>query len=193
MTLDSRHLLACVIALVLGGVRVLDALGVHDTEAGLLFPSIALSGRANRFFLGLAPEWNPDPGQAARSIAEILVAVRQFAGSIRHWHFKGTARRRKRHTPGLGLFGLSRNPLSQMHRSTFLPIQPAATLISSVDWFLDPASFPVQVMSDRTRRRQRPAPFPSIPEKNRCRSRKTRCIPAGDHINLSVDRIPASC
>ena len=28
-----------------------------------------MSGRANRFFLGLAPEWNPDPGQAARSIA----------------------------------------------------------------------------------------------------------------------------
>ena len=50
VTLDSRHLLACVIALVPGGVRVLDALGVHDAEAGLLFPSIALSGRANRFF-----------------------------------------------------------------------------------------------------------------------------------------------
>ena len=50
MTLDSGHLLACVIALVPGGVRVLDALGVHDAEAGLLFPSIALPGRANRFF-----------------------------------------------------------------------------------------------------------------------------------------------
>ena len=50
MTLDSRHLLACVIALVPSGVRVLHALGVHDTAAGLLFPSIALPGRANRFF-----------------------------------------------------------------------------------------------------------------------------------------------
>ena len=29
---------------------------------------------------------------------------------------------------------LSRKPLSQMHRSTFLPLQPAATLIFSVDW-----------------------------------------------------------
>ena len=29
---------------------------------------------------------------------------------------------------------LSRNPLSQMHRSTFLPLQLAATLIFSVDW-----------------------------------------------------------
>ena len=57
------------IALVPSGVRVLHALGVHDTEAGLLFPTIALSGRANRCFLGLAPEWNPDLGQAARSIA----------------------------------------------------------------------------------------------------------------------------
>ena len=50
VTLDSGHLLARVIALAIGGVRVLDALGVHDTEAGLLFPSIALPGRANRFF-----------------------------------------------------------------------------------------------------------------------------------------------
>ena len=50
VTLDSRHLLACVIALVPGGVRVLDALGVHDVAAGLLFPTIALSGRANQFF-----------------------------------------------------------------------------------------------------------------------------------------------
>ena len=31
---------------------------------------------------------------------------------------------------------LSRKPLSQMHRSTFLPLQPAATLIFSVDWGL---------------------------------------------------------
>ena len=49
MTLDSGHLLACVIALVPGGVRVLDALGVHDAEAGLLFPSIALPGRVANF------------------------------------------------------------------------------------------------------------------------------------------------
>ena len=31
---------------------------------------------------------------------------------------------------------LSRKPLSQMHRSTFLPLQHAPTLISSVDWGL---------------------------------------------------------
>ena len=48
MTLDSGHLLARVIALAIGTVRVLDALGVHDAEAGLLFPSIALPDRANR-------------------------------------------------------------------------------------------------------------------------------------------------
>ena len=35
-----------------------------------------------------------------------------------------------------GVVFLSRNPLSQMHRSTFLPIQPATTLILSVDWGL---------------------------------------------------------
>ena len=50
VTLDSGHLLARVIALAIGTVRVLDALGVHDAEAGLLFPPIALPGRANRFF-----------------------------------------------------------------------------------------------------------------------------------------------
>ena len=49
VTLDSGHLLARVIALAIGTVRVLDALGVHDAEAGLLFPSIALPDRANRF------------------------------------------------------------------------------------------------------------------------------------------------
>ena len=90
VTLDSRHLLARVIALVPGGVRVLHALGVHDTEAGLLFPSIASSGRANRFFLGLAPEWNPDLGQAARSIAGNTgsrCANRESPrAGIRHWH-----------------------------------------------------------------------------------------------------------
>ena len=40
-------------------------------------------------------------------------------------------------TPNMGNTGLvgflSRKPLSQMHRSTFLPIQPAAILIFSVD------------------------------------------------------------
>ena len=35
-----------------------------------------------------------------------------------------------------GVVFLSRKTLSQMHRSTFLPIQPAATLILSVDWGL---------------------------------------------------------
>ena len=29
---------------------------------------------------------------------------------------------------------LSRKPLYQMHRSTFLPLQPNATLVFSVDW-----------------------------------------------------------
>ena len=35
-----------------------------------------------------------------------------------------------------GVVFLSRKPLSQMHRSTFLPIQPAAILFLSVDWGL---------------------------------------------------------
>ena len=48
--LDPRHLLARVIALVPGAAGVPDALGVHDAEAGLLAPPIALPGRANRFF-----------------------------------------------------------------------------------------------------------------------------------------------
>ena len=104
VTLDSRHLLARVIALAIGGVRVLDALGVHDTEAGLLFPSIALSGRANRFFLGLAPEWNPDLGQAAHSIAGNTGSRCANRGSPRAAFATGsrfsggTVRRRKRHT-----------------------------------------------------------------------------------------------
>ena len=96
---DSR-----VIALLLGGVRVLDALGVHDTEAGLLFPPIALSGLANRFFLGLVPEWNPAPGRAARSIAGNTCNKCANRGSppaafATGSRFSGdTARRRKRHT-----------------------------------------------------------------------------------------------
>ena len=69
VALDSRHLLARVIALVLGAVGVLDALGVHDTEAGPFFPTIASPGRVNRFFLRPAPEWNTSPGRVARSIA----------------------------------------------------------------------------------------------------------------------------
>ena len=69
VALDSRHLLARVIALVLGAVGVLDALGVHDTEAGPFFPTIASPGCANRFFLRPAPEWNTSPGRVARSIA----------------------------------------------------------------------------------------------------------------------------
>ena len=69
VTLDSGHLLAGIIALLLGAVRVLDALGVHDTEAGPLFPTIALSGRTNQFFLRPAPEWTLAPGRDARSIA----------------------------------------------------------------------------------------------------------------------------
>ena len=103
MTLDSRHLLACVIALVPSVVRVLHALGVHDTEAGLLFPTIALSDRANRFFLGLAPEWNPALGQAARSIAENTCSRCANWGSPRAAFAtgtrfsRGTVRRRKRH------------------------------------------------------------------------------------------------
>ena len=104
MTLDSRHLLACVIALVPSGVRVLHALGVHDAAAGLLFPSIALPGRANRFFLGLAPEWNPDLGQAARSIAGNTGSRCANRGSPRAAFAtgtrfsRGTAPRRKRRT-----------------------------------------------------------------------------------------------
>ena len=48
--LDAGHLLARVIALAPGAVSVLHALGVRDAEAGLLCPSIALSGRASPFF-----------------------------------------------------------------------------------------------------------------------------------------------
>ena len=68
VTLDSGHLLARVIVLVLGAVRILYALGVHDAEAGLLFPTIAPSGRAIRF-LTPAPKWPLSPGRAANSIA----------------------------------------------------------------------------------------------------------------------------
>ena len=51
MTLDPRHFLARIIALVLGAVGVLHALGIYDAEAGPLFPAIAPPDRANRFFL----------------------------------------------------------------------------------------------------------------------------------------------
>ena len=67
--LDPRHLLACVIALVPGTVGVPDTLGVHDAEAGLPAPTIALPGRANRFFLRPAPEWTLPAGRAAHPIA----------------------------------------------------------------------------------------------------------------------------
>ena len=50
MTLDSRHLLARVIALVPGGVRVLHALGVHDAEAGLLFRPLLCRAAPTDFF-----------------------------------------------------------------------------------------------------------------------------------------------
>ena len=69
VALDPGHLLARVIALVLRAVGVLYALGVHDAEAGLLCPPIALPDRANRFFLRPAPEWTLPPGQGAHSIA----------------------------------------------------------------------------------------------------------------------------
>ena len=49
VTLDSRHLLACVIALVLGG-SVFLALGVHDTEAGALSVHCFVGPRQPIFF-----------------------------------------------------------------------------------------------------------------------------------------------
>ena len=105
MTLDSRHLLACVIALVPSGVRVLDALGVHDTAAGLLFPSIALSGRANRFFLGLLQNGIlTRPGRSLQHLAGNTCSKYANWGSPRAAFAtgtrfsRGTARRRKRHT-----------------------------------------------------------------------------------------------
>ena len=93
---DSRTFLPASY-LVPSGVRVLHALGVHDTEAGLLLPSIALPGRANRFFLGLAPEWNPDLGQAGSIAGNTQCANRgspraAFAGTR---FSRGTAPRRK--------------------------------------------------------------------------------------------------
>ena len=50
VALNPGHLFARVIALVPGAAGILDALGVHDAEAGLLAPAIAPPGRANRFF-----------------------------------------------------------------------------------------------------------------------------------------------
>ena len=101
---DSRHLLPSVIALLLGAVRVLDALGVHDAEAGLLFPTIASPGCANPFFLKLAPEWTLAPGQAARSIAGNTCSRCPNWGSPQGASATGTrfskdrAPRRKHHT-----------------------------------------------------------------------------------------------
>ena len=51
MALDTRHQLATIVALLFGGVRILDALGVNDEKAGFLGPTIALSHRANHIFL----------------------------------------------------------------------------------------------------------------------------------------------
>ena len=95
VALDSRHLLARVIALVLGAVGVLDALGVHDTEAGPFFPTIASPG-SKIFFKqngilrrvgSLAP------------LPEILVAgapIREVRGSATGTRFSGDrAPRRK--------------------------------------------------------------------------------------------------
>ena len=85
MTLDSRHLLACVIALVPSGVRVLHALGVHDTAAGLLFPSIALPGRANRFFKDLLQNGILTWARPLAPLPEILVAGAPI-GEVRGQH-----------------------------------------------------------------------------------------------------------
>ena len=49
VALDPGHLFAWVIALAPGAAGVPYALGVHDAEAGLLCPAIALPGRANQF------------------------------------------------------------------------------------------------------------------------------------------------
>jgi hypothetical protein len=68
MTLDPRHLLARVISFMLHGIGVLHPLGVHDTAASLLFPTMALSGRANQLFLKLVPEGKLRLGQISRSI-----------------------------------------------------------------------------------------------------------------------------
>ena len=71
VALDSGHL-RCPrhTPLFLGAVSVLHALGVHDTEAGPLFPSIANAGpRQPIFFKTVLQTWNPHPGRAARSIA----------------------------------------------------------------------------------------------------------------------------
>ena len=104
VTLDSGHLLARVIALLPGAVRVLDALGVHDAEAGLLFATIASPGRANQFFSRPAPEWILSPGQAARSIAGNTCSKCANRGSPQGASATGTrfsrdtAPRRKHHT-----------------------------------------------------------------------------------------------
>ena len=69
-------------------------------------------------------------------------------GSARHWPPGGGRRRRLGCGQGgyviasiecsLFLVGfVFQKPLSQKHRSTFLPLQHAATLIPSVDWGLD--------------------------------------------------------
>ena len=59
ITLDSGYLPARVIALVPGGVCALNALGVHDAEAGLLFPTTGLSDFANRCFQDLLQNGTP--------------------------------------------------------------------------------------------------------------------------------------
>jgi hypothetical protein len=50
MTLDPRHLLACVIALLAARVRVLHALCVHDQKRAASLAPLFLAGHANPIF-----------------------------------------------------------------------------------------------------------------------------------------------
>lgn len=64
---DARHLLAGVIPFVPRGVRVLDALRVHDAEARRGLPSVVLAFLRHLIFLMPAPAGFPLPRQVFES------------------------------------------------------------------------------------------------------------------------------
>ena len=129
---------------------------------------------------GVGSAWGATPGRDAGQPVRAGpdAGPAWLAGSAQHWPPGGGRQRRFGCGRGghlVASFGcslflvgfLSRNPLSQMHRSTFLPLQHAATLISSVDWGL---GFPDVLDIERNRHvlkhiseiNGRPVPFPTL-------------------------------
>ena len=103
------------------------------------------SSPCRRCWLGLGRDPGPGAGQPVRAGPDAGPAW--LAGSAQHWPPGGGRQRRFGCGRGghlLASFGCSwpgdgflfQKPLSQMHRSTFLPLQHTATLIFSVDWGL---------------------------------------------------------